>query len=77
MDIKLTNSQETIIVICQRHTADLNEVIIVKVRNMVLEDKSTATQCWVGGKDELYTMVRNGMKPAILDEDIYTICSPN
>lgn len=44
---------------------------------MVLEDKSTATQCWVGGKDELYTMVRNGMKPAILDEDIYTICSPN
>ena len=27
MDIKLTNSQETIIVICQRHTADLNEVI--------------------------------------------------
>ena len=44
---------------------------------MVLEDKSTATQCWVGGKDELYTMVRNGMKPAILDEDIYTICLPN
>ena len=51
-----------------------------KVRNMVLEVHSkllSATQCWVGGKDELYTMVGYGMKAPILDEDIYTVCSPN